>query len=51
MAAQAHPYLALFHTPREIQLYYGRTRRTASPAGNPWGSADQLTPRSSLASG
>ena len=31
MAAQAHPYLALFHTPREIQLYYGRTRRTASP--------------------
>lgn len=31
MAAQAHPYLALFHTPREIRLYYGRTRRTASP--------------------
>ena len=31
MAAKAHPYLALFHSPREIQLYYGRTRRTASP--------------------
>ena len=31
MAANAHPYLALFHSPREIQLYYGRTRRTASP--------------------
>lgn len=31
MAAQAHPYLALFHTPREIRLYYGRTRRTAGP--------------------
>jgi hypothetical protein len=30
-AAGAHPYLALFHSPREIQLYYGRTRRTASP--------------------
>ncbi|MGI9124122.1 MAG: HNH endonuclease signature motif containing protein, partial [Mycobacterium sp.] len=30
MAANAHPYLALFHSPREIQLYYGRTRRTAS---------------------
>jgi hypothetical protein len=28
---RAHPYLALFHNPREIQLYYGRTRRTASP--------------------
>ena len=31
MAANAHPYLALFHSPREIQLYHGRTRRTASP--------------------
>ncbi len=31
MAAEAHPYLALFHTPREIQLYSGRTRRTAGP--------------------
>lgn len=31
MAADAHPYLALFHNPREIQLYHGRTRRTASP--------------------
>ncbi len=30
-AAGAHPYLALFHSPRQIQLYYGRTRRTASP--------------------
>ncbi|MCB1289849.1 MAG: HNH endonuclease [Mycobacterium sp.] len=30
-AAGAHPYLALFHNPREIQLYYGRRRRTASP--------------------
>lgn len=31
MAADAHPYLALFRSPREIQLYYGRARRTASP--------------------
>lgn len=31
MAANAHPYLALFHSAREIQLFYGRTRRTASP--------------------
>ncbi len=31
MAAHAHPYLALFTSAREIQLYYGRTRRTASP--------------------
>ena len=31
MAAHSHPYLALFRSPREIQLYYGRTRRTASP--------------------
>ncbi len=31
MSAGAHPYLALFHSAREIQLYYGRTRRTASP--------------------
>ncbi len=31
MAADAHPYLALFHSAREIQLYYGRSRRTASP--------------------
>lgn len=31
MAAEAHPYLALFQNSREIQLYYGRARRTASP--------------------
>lgn len=31
MAAEAHPFLALFRSPREIQLYYGRSRRTASP--------------------
>jgi hypothetical protein len=31
MAADAHPYLALFHNAREIQLYHGRSRRTASP--------------------
>ncbi len=31
MATKAHPYLALLHSPREIQLYYGRRRRTASP--------------------
>jgi hypothetical protein len=31
MAADAHPYLVLFHSPREIRLYHGRTRRTASP--------------------
>jgi hypothetical protein len=31
MAANAHPYLAVFRSAREIQLYYGRTRRTASP--------------------
>jgi hypothetical protein len=31
MATDAHPYLALFHNPRQIRLYYGRTRRTASP--------------------
>ena len=30
-AAGAHPYLALFDNPREIRLYYGRARRTASP--------------------
>ena len=30
-AAGAHPYLALFDNPKQIQLYYGRTRRTASP--------------------
>ncbi len=29
-AAGAHPYLALFHNPREVQLYYGRKRRIAS---------------------
>ena len=29
-AAHAHPYLLLLHNPTEIQLYYGRTRRTAS---------------------
>jgi hypothetical protein len=27
-----HPYLALFDNPHQLQLYYGRTRRTASPA-------------------
>lgn len=31
MAADAHPYLALFESAREIRLYYGRSRRTASP--------------------
>lgn len=31
MAARAHPYLTVFESPREIKLYYGRTRRTASP--------------------
>lgn len=30
MAADVHPYLVLLRNPREIQLYYGRTRRTAS---------------------
>jgi len=30
MAAEVHPYLVLLRNPREIQLYYGRTRRTAS---------------------
>lgn len=29
-AARIHPYLLLLHNPREIQLYHGRTRRTAS---------------------
>lgn len=31
MAARAHPYLTVFESPREIKLYYGRSRRTASP--------------------
>jgi hypothetical protein len=31
MAADAHPYLALFQSRRKIRLYYGRSRRTASP--------------------
>jgi hypothetical protein len=31
MAAHAHPYLTVFESPKEIKLYYGRTRRTASP--------------------
>jgi hypothetical protein len=30
-AAELHPYLLLLHNPREIQLYHGRSRRTASP--------------------
>jgi hypothetical protein len=30
-AAELHPYLLLLHNPREIQLYHGRNRRTASP--------------------
>ena len=30
-AGRTHPYLALFEDPHQIQLYYGRTRRTASP--------------------
>lgn len=30
MASDVHPYLVLLHNPREIQLYYGRARRTAS---------------------
>ena len=35
MAAEVHPYLVLLRNPREIELYYGRTRRTVdapSPA-------------------
>jgi hypothetical protein len=28
----AHPYLALFDKPKKLRLYYGRSRRTASPA-------------------
>ncbi len=28
----AHPYLALFDNPKKLRLYYGRRRRTASPA-------------------
>jgi hypothetical protein len=31
MASHAHPYLTVFESPREIRLYHGRTRRTASP--------------------
>lgn len=31
MAAELHPYLLLLRNPREMQLYFGRTRRTASP--------------------
>jgi ABC-type multidrug transport system fused ATPase/permease subunit len=31
-AAGAHPYLALFDNPKKMRLYYGRRRRTASPA-------------------
>ncbi|BBX07772.1 hypothetical protein MAIC_25750 [Mycolicibacterium aichiense] len=31
LAAQAHPFLTLFESPRDIKLYYGRSRRTASP--------------------
>ena len=31
LAARAHPYLTVFESPREIKLYYGRSRRTASP--------------------
>jgi hypothetical protein len=31
MASRAHPYLTVFESPREIKLYHGRTRRTASP--------------------
>lgn len=30
LAARAHPYLLLMGKPKEIQLYYGRRRRTAS---------------------
>ncbi len=30
-ASGGHPYLLLFDNPKEIQLYYGRRRRTASP--------------------
>ena len=30
LAARAHPYLTVFESPREIKLYYGRARRTAS---------------------
>ncbi|MCX2930358.1 HNH endonuclease signature motif containing protein [Mycobacterium sp. CVI_P3] len=31
MAAHAHPYLTVFESPKEIKLYHGRARRTASP--------------------
>lgn len=31
LAARAHPYLTVFESAREIKLYYGRSRRTASP--------------------
>ncbi len=31
LASYAHPYLTVFESPREIRLYHGRTRRTASP--------------------
>ncbi|KAA0111752.1 HNH endonuclease signature motif containing protein [Mycolicibacterium sp. P1-5] len=31
LASQAHPYLTVFESPREIKLYYGRSRRIASP--------------------
>jgi hypothetical protein len=31
LAAHAHPYLTVFESPKEIKLYHGRTRRTASP--------------------
>jgi hypothetical protein len=30
-AGGGHPYLLLFDNPKEIRLYYGRRRRTASP--------------------
>ncbi|WP_205267770.1 HNH endonuclease signature motif containing protein [Mycolicibacterium sphagni] len=31
MAARAHPYLTVFESPKEIKLYHGRSRRSASP--------------------
>ena len=31
-AGRVHPYLGLFDNPKKMRLYYGRRRRTASPA-------------------
>jgi hypothetical protein len=32
MAADAQQYLAVFKNPKEIKLYYGRSKRIATPA-------------------